>query len=105
MPQIVDYRWIDSVTFFSIRKTEPGEALKPGKQLAKLIPILRIVVMTDDDVDLMNPADLFHAFSTRRQAHPASAIRRDMPTMPLEPSAPDIFANVDAKWGGMIAAP
>lgn len=88
VPEIVDYRWVDSVTFFSMRKSEPGQALKLGKQLAKLIPIFKIVVMVDEDVDLMNPADLFLAFSTRWQAHPASDIMRDMPTMPLEPSAP-----------------
>jgi len=88
VPELVDYRWVDSVTLFSIRKSAPGQALKIGKQLAKMIPIFKIVVMVDSDVDLMNPGDVFFAVSTRWQAYPASEILRDLPTMPLEPSAP-----------------
>ncbi len=88
IPEIVDYRYQDSVTFFSIRKTKPGQALEVGKRLAKLIPVFKIVMMVDDDVDLWNPSDLFMAFATRWQAWPASHIFKDLPTMPLEPSAP-----------------
>ncbi len=88
MPEIMDYRYIDSVTFFSIKKTKPGQGLEIGKRIAKLIPVFKIVIMVDDDVDLWNPADLFMAFATRWQAYPASYVFEDMPTMPLEPSAP-----------------
>jgi len=88
VPEITDYRYQDSVTFFSIRKNEPGQALKIGKQLAKMIPVFKILVMVDDDVDIWNPADLFMAFATRWQAYPASHIYEDLPAMPLEPSAP-----------------
>ncbi|MDP6674677.1 MAG: UbiD family decarboxylase, partial [Gammaproteobacteria bacterium] len=69
-------------------KTKPGQALEVGKRLAKLIPVFKIVMMVDDDVDLWNPSDLFMAFATRWQAWPASHIFKDLPTMPLEPSAP-----------------
>lgn len=88
VPEIVDYRYVDSVTFFSIKKKEPGQALAVGKRLAKLIPVFKIVVMVDDDVDIWNPADLFMACATRWQAFPASHIFENLPTMPLEPSAP-----------------
>ncbi len=89
IPEIVDYRYVDSVTFFSIKKKEPGQALEDGKRLAKLIPVFKIIVMVDDDVDIWNPADLFMACATRWQAFPASHIFENMmPTMPLEPSAP-----------------
>ena len=89
MPEIMDYRYVDSVTFFSIRKTKPGQALEVGKRIAKLIPVFKIVIMVDDDVDLWKPSDLFMAFATRWQAWPASHIFDGlMETMPLEPSAP-----------------
>jgi 4-hydroxy-3-polyprenylbenzoate decarboxylase len=88
VPEIVDYRYVDSVTFFSIKKNKPGQALDVGKRLAKLIPVFKIIVMVDDDVDVWKPADLFMAFATRWQASPASHIFEDMETMPLEPSAP-----------------
>ncbi len=88
IPEITDYRYLDSVTFFCIKKTEPGQALEAGKKIAKLIPVFKIVVMVDDDVDLWNPADLFMAFATRWQAFPASHVFENLPTMPLEPSAP-----------------
>jgi 4-hydroxy-3-polyprenylbenzoate decarboxylase len=88
IPEITDYRYVDSVTFFSIKKAKPGQALEIGKRLAKMIPVFKIVMMVDDDVNLWNPADLFMAFATRWQAYPASHVFEDLPTMPLEPSSP-----------------
>jgi 4-hydroxy-3-polyprenylbenzoate decarboxylase len=141
MPEITDFRFQDNVTFFSIRKTRPGQALEIGKRVTKLIPAFKTVMMVDDDVDLWNPADLFMAFATRWQPYPASHIFEDLPTLRLEPSAPvlarsakividatrqwpeeggpqtypaysrqvlekhapDIFDQVDAKWGTVIS--
>ena len=141
MPGIVDYRYKDSVTWISIDKQQPGEALDAGKKLARLIPVFKIVIMVDSDVDLWRDADRFMAFATRWQAHPATHIFEDLPGMPLEPSspvrertskvvidatrqwpeeggpasypeysrdilereAPEVFAQVDARWGKAIA--
>jgi 4-hydroxy-3-polyprenylbenzoate decarboxylase len=89
MPGIVDYRYIDSVTWISMNKTKPGQALETGKRLAKLIPVFKIVIMVDEDIDLWNDADRFMAFATRWQAWPASYIYEDLPGMPLEPSSPE----------------
>lgn len=88
LPGIVDYRYIDSVTWISMDKTEAGQALETGKRLAKLIPVFKIVIMVDADVDLWSQPDRFMAFATRWQAWPASYIYEDLPTMPLEPSSP-----------------
>jgi 4-hydroxy-3-polyprenylbenzoate decarboxylase len=88
MPGITDYRYSDSVTWISIDKTKPGQGLETGKKLAKLIPVFKIVIMVDSDVDLWNDTDRFMAFATRWQAYPASHIYEDLPTMPLEPSSP-----------------
>ena len=89
LPGIVDYRYIDSVTWIGINKTKPGQALETGKKLAQLIPVFKIVIMVDADVDLWSDADRFMAFATRWQAWPASHIFEDLPTMPLEPSSPE----------------
>jgi len=140
IPEITDFRFLDNVTFFSIKKTKPGQALEIGKRVTKLIPAFKTVMMVDDDVDLWNPEDLFMAFATRWQPYPASHIFADLPTLRLEPSAPllarsakividatrqwpeeggpqtypaysrevleqyapDIFDQVDAKWGADI---
>ncbi len=140
IPGITDYRYIDSVTWISIDKTEPGQGLNTGKKIAKLIPVFKIVIMVDSDVDLWRDTDRFMAFATRWQAYPASHIYEDLPTMPLEPSspkrertskividatrqwpeeggpekfpdysrhvleqhAPDLFAEIDAKYGKEI---
>jgi UbiD family decarboxylase len=88
IPAVQDYRYIDSVTWISIAKEKPGQALETGKRLAKMIPVFKIVIMVDSDVDLWNDSDRFMAFATRWQAWPASYIFQDMKTMPLEPSSP-----------------
>lgn len=88
IPNIKDYRYMDSVTWISIAKDKPGQALETGKRLAKMIPVFKIVIMVDADVDLWNDSDRFMAFATRWQAWPASYIYEDMRTMPLEPSSP-----------------
>lgn len=88
IPNVKDYRYQDSVTWISIAKDKPGQALETGKRLAKMIPVFKIVIMVDADVDLWNDSDRFMAFATRWQAWPASYIYEDLPTMPLEPSSP-----------------
>jgi 4-hydroxy-3-polyprenylbenzoate decarboxylase len=87
-PEIVDFRFVDSITFISIKKNKPGQALEIGKRITELIPAFKVTMMVDDDVDLWNPADLLMAVATRWQPHPASHIFKDMPTLPLEPSSP-----------------
>jgi len=88
IPNIKDYRYQDSVTWISIAKDKPGQALETGKRLAKIIPVFKIVIMVDSDVDLWNDSDRFMAFATRWQAWPASYIYEELKTMPLEPSSP-----------------
>lgn len=88
IPEITDYRFLDTITFISIKKGKSGQALDIGKTITKLIPAFKITVMVDDDIDLWNTADLFTAVATRWQPYPASHIFEDLPTLPLEPSSP-----------------
>ena len=89
IPGVTDYRYIDSVTWFSIDKTEPGQGIEIGRKLANLIPIFKIVIIVDSDVDLWSDADRFMAFATRWQPYPASYVIETGTTMPLEPSSPE----------------
>lgn len=113
-PAVVDYRYIDSVTYISLRKDKPGQALDIGKRLAKLIPVFKIVIMVDDDIDLWDDAQRFMAFATRWQADPASHIFPELPGMPLEPSSPErektskIVIDATRQWpeeGGPVRFP
>jgi 4-hydroxy-3-polyprenylbenzoate decarboxylase len=88
-PAVTGYRYLDSVVYLKVKKTKPGEALEIGKKLASLVPVFKIIVMVDDDIDLMKASERFAAFSTRWQPYPASHMFTEMmETMPLEPSAP-----------------
>ncbi|MEC9375943.1 MAG: UbiD family decarboxylase [Pseudomonadota bacterium] len=88
-PAVTGYRYVDSVVYIKVKKTKPGEALDIGKRLASIVPVFKIIVMVDDDIDLMKANETFAAFSTRWQPYPASHIFSEMmETMPLEPSAP-----------------
>jgi 4-hydroxy-3-polyprenylbenzoate decarboxylase len=88
-PAVTGYRYVDSMVFIKVKKTKPGEALDIGKRLASIVPVFKIIVMVDDDLDLMKERDMIAALSTRWQPYPASHIFTElMETMPLEPSAP-----------------
>ncbi len=86
-PNVVNYRYMQSVNFISINKQKPGEAAKLGKQLARLIPTMKIVIMVDGDIDLWKDSDRFLALATRWQPS-ASEILENQRGMPLEPSSP-----------------
>lgn len=86
-PNVVNYRYLQSVNYISINKTKPGEAAKLGRQLARLIPTMKIVIMVDGDIDLWRDEDRFHAFATRWQPS-ASEILENQRGVPLEPSSP-----------------
>lgn len=88
-PAVTGYRYVDSLVYIQVKKTKPGEALEIGKKLASIVPVFKIIVMVDDDLDLMKANEMFAALSTRWQPHPASYIFTErMETMPLEPSSP-----------------
>ena len=87
-PNVVNYRYMQSVNFISINKQKPGEAAKLGRQLARLIPTMKIVVMVDGDIDLWKDSDRFMAVATRWQPT-ASEILENQQGVPLEPSSPE----------------
>ncbi len=74
------------LTFVRIKKTKAGEGLKSGEKLAKIIPIFKVVVVVDEDIDVMDTAAVGLAMGSRLQAETAVSIFGG-PGMPLDPSS------------------
>jgi len=74
------------LTFLSIKKTKPGEGKKSGEKLAKIIPIFKVVVVVDDDVDVMDTAAVGLAIGSRLQAETAVSVFSGR-GMTLDPSS------------------
>lgn len=77
------------LTFMSIRKTEPGQALKIGETLAKVVPIAKVIVIVDDDFDVYDRQQMMYAIGSSWQPYPATKIIESARGMPLDPSSPD----------------
>ena len=73
------------ITYVRIKKTKAGQGMKAGERLAKLIPLFKIVVVFDEDVDVLDQWQVDNAIATRSQ--PESAVATFMARgMPLDPS-------------------
>ena len=76
------------LTYIRIKKTKPGEGIEAGKKLAAVIPIFKIVVVVDEDVDILDPKQVNMALGSRWQPVSASYIFDfdEARGMPLDPS-------------------
>jgi UbiD family decarboxylase len=74
------------MTFVRIKKTKPGEGLLAGQTLASIIPIFKVVVVVDEDIDVLDIQQVEHAVATRWQPHPASYIFEHGRGLSIEPS-------------------
>jgi UbiD family decarboxylase len=77
------------LTFISIDKKEAGQALKVGKNLAKFVPIAKVVVVVDKDIDVYDRTQMMFAMGSRWQPYPATEIIQEARGMPLDPSSPN----------------
>ena len=77
------------IGFLSIDKTAPGQALELGKKLATLVPITKVLIVLDKDVDILNRTEVMQAVGARWQPYPAAEIINEARGMPLDPSAPN----------------
>ncbi len=71
-----------------IKKTEPGQGLKIGKQIAGIIPLFKMMVVVDEDVDPYNWYEVGLAMGARATPATSTAIVKGR-GMPLDPSAAD----------------
>jgi 4-hydroxy-3-polyprenylbenzoate decarboxylase len=92
------------LTFISINKEEPGQALKIGRNLARIVPIAKVVVVVDADIDVYNRTQVMFAMGSRWQPYPATEIIESARGMPLDPSSPDrpnsskIIVDATRQW-------
>ncbi len=89
MPEIRGFHIpIDHVgfLFISIEKTKPHQALEIAEKF-NFLPIGKIVVVVDEDVDIHNSKEVFQTVGARWQPHPGAKIIDDGPGFFLDPSA------------------
>lgn len=106
-PQIVAFHSpveATGLTFVSIKKEKPGQALSIGRRLARIVPIAKVVVVVDDDLDVYDRTQMMFAMGSRWQPFPASEIIESARGMPLDPSAPNrpmsskIIVDATRQW-------
>ena len=73
----------------SIDKTAPGQGLEAGNKVAEFVPIAKVVVVVDKDIDILDRVAVMHTIGSRWQPHPAAKIHESMRGMPLDPSSPN----------------
>jgi len=92
LPEVIDYfapNDAPGVVLVAINKTEAGQGLKVGKHIAETIPIAKILIVVDNDLDVTNRTDMVFAMGSRWQPHTASYIYEELRGMPLDPSTPN----------------
>lgn len=77
------------IYYVSIRKDKPGQGLEIAKAVCERSLIAKLVVVVDDDLDVMNQAEMLLALGSRWQPGKASHIYDDAPASFFEPSSPD----------------
>jgi len=77
------------LTFVRINKEKAGQGLEIGKKIAEIIPIAKVIVVVDSDIDVLNRTQVLHTLGSRWQAQPATAIIPKLRGMPLDPSLTD----------------
>jgi 4-hydroxy-3-polyprenylbenzoate decarboxylase len=72
--------------FIKIKKTEPGQGLKAGKRLASIVPLFKVTIVVDEDVDVLNWYEVGLAVGARYTPATATEIFSGR-GMPLDPSS------------------
>lgn len=84
------YRPVETigVVLVSIAKRMPGEGIVAGQHIAAGDMFSKLIIVVDEDVDLHDKEQVFHALGTRWQPNPASLLIPQTRGFPLDPSAP-----------------
>jgi 4-hydroxy-3-polyprenylbenzoate decarboxylase len=75
------------LTYVRIKKTAAGQGLEAGKILAGMIPIFKVLVVVDEDIDVLDQNQVDSAVAVRWQPSKAHHIFEDVRGLPLDPSA------------------
>ncbi len=91
VPNLVEFHYpqdIMGVSFLSIDKTAPGQGLEAGRKIAGRIPISKVVVVVDKELNVLDRTQMLFAMGSRWQPYPAAEIIRDARGIITDPSAP-----------------
>lgn len=72
--------------FVKIKKTKPGQGLKVGKRLAAIVPLFKVTIVVDEDVDVLDWYQVGLAVGSRYTPATATEIFSGR-GMPLDPSS------------------
>ena len=89
MPNLIElHSPVDTtgLTYVRIRKKKPGDGLRAGKRLASIIPIFKVVVVVDEDIDVLNSQQVNTAIGSRYRPKEDTLIIDSVRGMPLDPS-------------------
>lgn len=74
------------IIIISIDKTGPKQGLEAGIKTAKRIPIAKVVIVVDKDVNVLDRRDVMFAIGSRWQPDPATEIIKDTKGLFTDPS-------------------
>ncbi len=91
IPEVVNFHGPPDLTgyfFISIDKQKPHQAMEIAEKLS-FIPIAKIMVVVDKDVNVHNPREVLATVAARWQPHPNSKIIKEIESFRLDPSSKD----------------
>ena len=53
------------ITYVRIKKTKAGQGLRAGEMLGKIVPIYKLIVVVDEDIDVLDQLQVDNAIATR----------------------------------------
>jgi len=89
VPQLIEIHspvHAPGLTYLRIKKTAPGQGLEAGETLAGMIPIYKVVIVVDEDIDILDSAQVDNALATRWQPFKAHHVYEQVGGLPLDPS-------------------
>jgi 4-hydroxy-3-polyprenylbenzoate decarboxylase len=73
----------------SVDKTGPGQGMKAGMEIAKFVPIAKIVIVVDKDIDVMDKGQVMFALGSRWQSLKAIKTMENQRGLITDPSLVD----------------
>ncbi len=74
------------LTYMRIKKTAPGQGINAGKTLAGIVPIYKVVIVVDEDIDILDQDQVDNALAARWQPHTAIYTFKELRGLKLDPS-------------------
>ncbi len=96
VPNLVEFHYPQNmmgVAFVSIDKTAPGQGLEAGRKIATRIPIVKVMVVVDKEMNVLDPVEMWFTIGSRWQPYPASEIIEEVRGIITDPSAPKAWKS------------